>query len=113
MLGLAAAAVPAVLLQRRIPVATKEMQGIAPTPIAAPAPSGDHRHRVPAGAKEASLSSPPRFLAAGPVSAFRSEAIGPLGEARVMVRVRRLQSVGHGAKLREELYPIIAIIGNK
>src|SRR6516164_4055121 len=113
MLGLAAAARPAVLLQSGIPVAPEEERRIPPTSVTGQAQSGYCRRSVPAGAKQAALSSPPRFLAVGPATAFRSEAIGAFGEARVMVWPRRFRSLGHGAKLPGKVYPIIAIIGNK
>jgi hypothetical protein len=113
MSGLAAAASSVVVLQRRIPVASEETQRILPAPVTGEAQPGDRRCSLPAGAKQASLSSPPRLLAAVPAAAFRSQAVGAFGEAGVMVWVRRFRSLGHGAKLRERLYPIIAIIGNK
>jgi hypothetical protein len=91
MLGPAAAARPAVLLKSRIPVAPEEKRRIPQPPVAAHAQSGYRRRSLPAGAEQAALSSPPRFLAAGPASAFRAEAVGAFGEARVMVWVRRFR----------------------
>src|SRR5215467_5034960 len=91
MLGLAAAARAAVVLESRIPVAPEEKRRIPQTPVTAYAKSGYCRRRLPAGAKQVALSSPPRSLAAGPASAFRSETVGAFGEARVMVWVRRFR----------------------
>src|SRR6516165_9938702 len=93
MSGLAAAASRAVAVQSRIPVASKETQRIPPAPVTAHAQPGDRRCSPPAGAKQAALDPPPRLAAIGPVSASRSGAAGAFGEARVVVRLRRLRSV--------------------
>jgi hypothetical protein len=101
MLGLAAAARPAVLFQSGIPVAPEDERRIPPTPVTGQAQPGDRRGCLPAGAKQASLSSLPRFSAAGPASAFCSEAIGAFSEARVMVWVRRF---GQGYASKRQNY---------
>ena len=83
MFGLAAAARPAVALESRIPVAPKEMHRMALSPVTGPAQPDNHRRRLPAGAKQAQLASPPRLSAIGSAPAFLSEAVGAYGEARV------------------------------
>jgi len=100
MSGPAGATSPAIVIESRIPVASEETRRILPVPVTGEAQPGDRRRRVPAVAKQASLSSPPRFLAAGPASAFRSEAVGAFGEARVMVWVRRFRH-GYAFKTAE------------
>src|SRR5215467_14399987 len=95
MLGLAVAARPAVAIESRIQAAPKDIHRIALSAVTGHAQPGDHRRRLPEGAKQASLSSPPRLLAAVPFAAFRSQAVGAFGEARVMVWVRRFSCDGN------------------
>ena len=95
MSRLANAARAAVAIQSRIPVAPEEKRRLPPPPVASQAQSRDLRRRLPTGAKQASLSSPPRLLAAVPFAAFRSQAVGAFGEARVMVWVRRFSCDGN------------------
>ena len=52
MLGLAAAASPAVAIESRLPVASEEKRRIPQTPVTAHAQPGDRRRRMPAGAKQ-------------------------------------------------------------
>jgi len=93
MLGPAAAARPAVVLQSVIPEAPEEKGRIPPPPVTAHAQFGYCRRFLPARARQAALSSPPR--AVGPASAFPSETVGAFGEARVMVWVRRFSCDGN------------------
>jgi hypothetical protein len=88
--GVTAAASPAVALESRIPVPSKETRRIPPTPVKAmhsPATAG-----VPCPQEQNRLrwNPAPRLSVAGLASASRSKAAGAIGEVRVMVRVRHI-----------------------